>query len=259
MAPLSRELSGVILPHDSYGSHLNASGKTVDADLEKRNFAKAAQTLAEIWSQVVIDGHTIHAEFVDSDDGVMEAQEPDINWVAQHVRQSQYLLQIVKCTNPQCCRPMRSSWLEYFPQRFLPGPVVMSHDDRGLYVPPPDQQVTERKAHFTSLAQRLGIIKSKVSNDDSFDLYCPSISRAEIGKRTCAMCGIYHPSQAAARRHKHVHDQLQSSNTDEEVNEGFEADPVPDTSVIDTSTEVQQMPIIRNLFEWLKSSFVADD
>ena len=39
MAPLSRELSGLILPHDKYGSHLNDRGLTIDTNLEiKRIF-----------------------------------------------------------------------------------------------------------------------------------------------------------------------------------------------------------------------------
>jgi hypothetical protein len=53
MAPLSRDLSGLILPFDFYGSHLNSSNKTVDFDLEKRNFAYAGRSLAEIWSNSV--------------------------------------------------------------------------------------------------------------------------------------------------------------------------------------------------------------
>lgn len=36
MAPLSRELPGVILEHDHFGTHLNASGKTIDDQLEKK-------------------------------------------------------------------------------------------------------------------------------------------------------------------------------------------------------------------------------
>jgi hypothetical protein len=53
MAPLSKELSGVILPYDLYGSHLNSSNKTVDKALELKNFAAAGQSLAEIWSAMV--------------------------------------------------------------------------------------------------------------------------------------------------------------------------------------------------------------
>ena len=64
MAPLSRELAGLVLPHDHFGTHLNASGKTVDHDLEKENFGKAAETLAEVWSSVLIDNYPVHAEYV---------------------------------------------------------------------------------------------------------------------------------------------------------------------------------------------------
>ena len=48
VAPLSKELAGVILPHEHYGSHLDSSGKTIDEELERRNFKKAGTTLAEV-------------------------------------------------------------------------------------------------------------------------------------------------------------------------------------------------------------------
>ena len=38
MAPLSMELSGLILPHDVYGSHLDATGKTIDEELREDDF-----------------------------------------------------------------------------------------------------------------------------------------------------------------------------------------------------------------------------
>ena len=43
MAPLSHDLAGIILQHDSYGNHLDECGKTVDLELEKQNFFKAAE------------------------------------------------------------------------------------------------------------------------------------------------------------------------------------------------------------------------
>ena len=54
MAPLSRFLAGIILPHDTFGSHLNARGETVDVDRERENFQKAGETLAEVWNEAVI-------------------------------------------------------------------------------------------------------------------------------------------------------------------------------------------------------------
>ena len=54
MVKLSKELSGVILEHDKFGSHLDAKGVTVDKDLELKNFEYAGRTFAEIWSGLVI-------------------------------------------------------------------------------------------------------------------------------------------------------------------------------------------------------------
>lgn len=64
MAPLSRELSGLILPHDFYGSHLNNSCVTIDKELELNNFEFAGKTLAEIWSKISIDGYPVDSEYV---------------------------------------------------------------------------------------------------------------------------------------------------------------------------------------------------
>ena len=48
MAPLSRELSGLILPHEHFGTHLDADGRTIDEELEKANFSFAGRTLSEV-------------------------------------------------------------------------------------------------------------------------------------------------------------------------------------------------------------------
>ena len=48
MVKFSQELSGVILPHDKFGSHLNSKGETIDPELEKKNFMHAGEVLAEI-------------------------------------------------------------------------------------------------------------------------------------------------------------------------------------------------------------------
>ena len=91
MVKLSKELSGVILEHDKFGSHLDAKGVTVDKDLELKNFEYAGRTLAEIWSGLVIDGNPVVAEFIDDDAPVIMGTKSE-EWKACHVRQSQYLL-----------------------------------------------------------------------------------------------------------------------------------------------------------------------
>ncbi|XP_017475728.1 PREDICTED: uncharacterized protein LOC108365992 [Rhagoletis zephyria] len=116
MAPLSRELAGVILPHDSFGNHLDGNGKTVDPTLEKINFRKAGEVLAEIWSGMVIDSYEVFAEYIEADARAENFVPvlPCTKWYSTHVRESQYMLQIVKCTNIYCCGQMRSSRLKNF-------------------------------------------------------------------------------------------------------------------------------------------------
>ncbi|GBP44031.1 hypothetical protein EVAR_85185_1 [Eumeta japonica] len=41
MAPLSLLLSGLVLPHDTFGNHLDTSGKTINSDLELKNLTQA--------------------------------------------------------------------------------------------------------------------------------------------------------------------------------------------------------------------------
>ena len=96
MAPLSRELSGVILAHDSYGSHLNSQNKCIDTKLEKQNFAKAGKKLAELWSRTTIDKFPVIAEYKHPGDEAAVPESIDSLWYAEHVRESQYFLQVIK-------------------------------------------------------------------------------------------------------------------------------------------------------------------
>ena len=63
MFHLSKELSGLVLPAETFGTHLN-NANTVDEELEERNFEAAAEVLAEIWSNMEIDGFSVNAEYV---------------------------------------------------------------------------------------------------------------------------------------------------------------------------------------------------
>lgn len=95
MAPLSRQLSGVIIPHDHFGSHLNNRCITVDEELEKKNFQYVGTILAELWSELVLDSYPVTAEFIcDIDDATSVPEIPSQEWYMQHVRESQYFLQV---------------------------------------------------------------------------------------------------------------------------------------------------------------------
>lgn len=87
MAPLSKEMSGTILPHDRYGSHLDGSCRTVDLDLELRNFEYAGQVLADIWDGMTIDGFIVRAQYTPpgSEAPTPIPQTHEYEWYAQHV------------------------------------------------------------------------------------------------------------------------------------------------------------------------------
>ena len=62
--PLNPKLSVLVLPYDHYGTHLDDQRGATDLDLEKRNFAFAGSTLAEIWSKFVSDEFPTLAEYI---------------------------------------------------------------------------------------------------------------------------------------------------------------------------------------------------
>lgn len=135
MAPLSHELSGIILSHDHFGSHLDSRGRTIDEELEKKNFKYAGEILSETWNELQIDNYPVVATYVDpSNENEPEGVEIDPTWYQQHVRESQYLLQIVKCNDSSCCHPCRSNIRDLLPNRFLPPPTKVKQTESGLKI-----------------------------------------------------------------------------------------------------------------------------
>lgn len=138
MAPLSKELSGLILPHDHFGTHLDNSGRTIDDELEEKNFEHAGKVLAEIWSHLVVDKFPCVVEYVDPSNSeilLSNVVKQDQNWFDVHVRTSQYFTQIVKCQDESCCSKPRSSYFSIVPGRFLPPPLPISQTSEGLKIP----------------------------------------------------------------------------------------------------------------------------
>lgn len=97
MAPLNSHLSGLFLPHDKFGNHLDSNGKTIDSELERRNIAAAGEVLATLWNECVIDGYKIFAEFKPPNNNPVNLSliDVDAKWYSVHVRESQYLLQVI--------------------------------------------------------------------------------------------------------------------------------------------------------------------
>lgn len=100
MAPLSRDLAGLILPHDHFGTHLNEKGETTDEELELKNFEHAGTALAEIWSETIIDSHPTVAKYVKPEESneseyYVSSDNTSAEWKMKHVRDSHYFLQVV--------------------------------------------------------------------------------------------------------------------------------------------------------------------
>jgi hypothetical protein len=225
MAPLSHDVSGLILPHDSFGSHLDSRCRTTDIDLEKLNFSKAGQLLAEVWSRTVIDGHPVIATYVDPDAPKLTLEpDPTEHWKAAHVRQSQYSLQIVKCYDRNCCPPPRSSILTILPDRFIPPPVRYVLADLGPVAAP----VGLDAGHFGSLEKRLllkGLDPKTAYPALPFDYYCPSV-QDKLAKRVCGDCGLYFSTVIAMNSHRKIHNSASTTTIsfiqeeeEEEVND----------------------------------------
>ena len=122
----SKELSGVVLHHDNFGSHLNAKGETNDKELEKK-FRVCWGDTTKIWSGMITDGHPVLAEFISEEvdqEVVKKSEEWKINTFAK-------LLQIVKYKDSKCCNPFRSSYLKVVKDRFLPPPISVTRTTTG--------------------------------------------------------------------------------------------------------------------------------
>ena len=65
MAPFSKTLAGVLLPHDTFSTHLDSQRRTTDVELEKQNFKAAGKLLAEIWNDLVLDKFPVVSEYVE--------------------------------------------------------------------------------------------------------------------------------------------------------------------------------------------------
>ena len=120
MAPLSKALSGLLLPHETFDTQLDSPRKTTDVNLEKRNFKAAGEILAQIWEEVVLDKFPVVAEYVEN--AATNPVDLDEKWISVHCRISQYLLQIVKCNDLKCCGKFRTTCPSVFPTPFFTRP-----------------------------------------------------------------------------------------------------------------------------------------
>ncbi|GBP30809.1 hypothetical protein EVAR_82551_1 [Eumeta japonica] len=205
MAPLSKRLAGVILPHEHFGSHLDDKGMTTDDDLEKRNFQHAGETLAEVWRDMKIDNYDVSAEYRQPEDSKQDPAEPNQAWYSIHVRESQYFLQVVKCADESCCPPTRSALKSVFADTFMPPPCPILQTSSKLVVP---SLLDKGTSKFSPLLVRLSVALSpplEGFKQMPYDFFCPSV-QSDLKKKVCPTCGIYFTSHKGVQMHcRYVH------------------------------------------------------
>lgn len=195
MAPLTKRMAGVLLPHNFHGNHLDKNYKTIDEALERRNMFYAADLLKTNFDGMQIDNHPVITEVIlpeSSEADHEQFREVSEAWKARHVRTSQYCLQISKCDDRRCCPERRSQWDTVFPNRqFLPPPIAVKRDDDGKLF-----KTDDKDCDFLRLYQSIAHDKGQ-----PYDTNCPKI-KPEIKKRTCKKCKQYFASATLLTAHK---------------------------------------------------------
>ena len=292
MYHLSKELTGVLLQHDTYGSHLDNAGKTVNEDLEKRNFEAAGKTLASIWSNLQIDGFPTVAEYVDEAPAEnIKSYVPSAAFRSNHIFETQYMTVYLKCDDVACCSPFVTNVQAFFPHRKIPPLIPIKRSEFGVVALERSENINESKVEFLPLGERIIFQDSLVSVEDKlkyksipYDLYFPTL-REKIEKRVCSKCSKYHATIKSLNVHKRVCKERglkRTIATVESESEEDERDPNsnkisleepsqdfdehaqqaniiserPRFSVSNSESFIEQ---ILDLREWLKSPWVADD
>ena len=99
---------------------------------------------------MIIYSHPVMAQYI-NEEAEKEIIKKFLEWKSNHIRESQYFLQIVKCVDENCCRPFRSNYLKIMTERFLPPPIAVTRSTiNGLKWMKHDDD-----AHYLSLSQNL--------------------------------------------------------------------------------------------------------
>ena len=119
--------------------------------------------MSNIWSETVIDGHHVDSQALPLDQ-VFIPSTTDTKWVAEHVHQTRYTLQVVKCQNETCCESFVTNWLVVFPDRFVPFPAIYNYESNGPVAVEPSEYIKNQKKtkknEFVRLNKRLLLKKT---------------------------------------------------------------------------------------------------
>ena len=126
MELLFKELDGLILLHNYFGTHLHGNGNTRNSKISKR-----LETYCKIWSNVV-DGYPVCVSCVDLSQKASNFKEFAENKLKSWFEEQycnlkiQYCLQISKCKNDECCKPLRTNAHGLLHSRSLTTPMILN-------------------------------------------------------------------------------------------------------------------------------------
>ena len=207
MAHLSFPLSGIILRHDKFGTHLK-SGKIVDEKLFEKNMAYAGICVADnVWNGIKIEDSEVHAEFIPSGRGAKYLSDNvpkiDFKWFKSHCVVSRHSLQIAKCFDKNCisCKKVRSPIFTVLKSRFIPPPIAMEHDKNGQLklVDPNHIKPGNKRYYWPDYNMRSKYIGLK---NLSMDTYNSEISEEDLIKLTCDICKEQFQNQTFLKLHR---------------------------------------------------------
>ncbi|KAJ8680486.1 hypothetical protein QAD02_016273 [Eretmocerus hayati] len=191
--------------------HRSSTAATHAFDFERlveiddfRDFFFFIWTLAQVWSDISIDDYPVVAVHAGETSVADEPEEVDMDWYDVHVRESQYLLQVVKCNDRDCCGDLGCSLKYILPQSddVLPPPFLLRRSKDGI-LEIPTREDTNSNDSFCDLflKQSIGLRPfTTTASPVSYDYYCPSV-RNRITGHLCQLCGAYFGSKKRKELH----------------------------------------------------------
>ena len=212
MYHLSKEMTALVLPYQTFGSHLNSSGVTIGEDLEKDNFKAAGKVLSEVWTNLVIDSYPVVAEFIDTppSDRTMHYKVTPL-FRSRHVFETRYMTVYLKCDDLSCCSRPKTVVASYFPGRRIPPLIPIYQTTSGPKAMDLSPDIYKQVITFPSYPTRILMEKEltpqalieKFPMGVPYDVYFPT-QQDKIEKQTCAICGKYHSSIKSLKLHKQI-------------------------------------------------------
>ena len=235
MYHLSRALTGVVLPVDTYGTHLR-NGKTIDTELEVRNFEAAGEVLGKLFEELVIDDYKVTAEYISKppqEETKTFKATPEFR--AAHMFESQYMTSYMKCEDRSCCSAPITSVLSFFPHRRIPALIPITFSPAGPVALKLEPDVFKKDLCFLDPFARIAMeqvlapteLKVKYGEKIPYDVYFPT-QQSKVERRVCKVCKKYFSTLVSLNIHKKVCKQKRAVSKNKRVKK---------VQVIDSSDE----------------------